>query len=260
MTECARHPGTEAFISCQRCSRPICPDCQIPAAVGFQCPDCVKSAGRSIRQPTTAFGGTAGRAGPPIVTTTLVAIGLLTLLASFVPATRRLLDVLVFAPGAGGAEPWRYVSYAVVGGGTFAPLIALVVLYLLGRECEALLGRSRFLACWLVSTLGGSVVFGLVSAPNATLFGIAGPTVGLAAAWFVLARRQGRSPSVHWMAWALLVLTVIFTPWPALVGCLGFGAAAAAVLAYAPRERRSLGQWGGLLGLLLLLGVVAVFS
>jgi membrane associated rhomboid family serine protease len=36
---CYRHPDRETYVSCQRCGRPICPDCMRPAAVGFHCLD-----------------------------------------------------------------------------------------------------------------------------------------------------------------------------------------------------------------------------
>ena len=41
---CYRHPDRQAWIRCQRCDKPICPDCMRDAAVGFQCPDCVREA------------------------------------------------------------------------------------------------------------------------------------------------------------------------------------------------------------------------
>ncbi|MDQ4055015.1 MAG: rhomboid family intramembrane serine protease, partial [Actinomycetota bacterium] len=54
---CYRHPGRETHIQCQRCGRPICPDCMIDASVGFQCPSCVAEGRKSTRSGRTAYGG-----------------------------------------------------------------------------------------------------------------------------------------------------------------------------------------------------------
>src|SRR6478609_11073362 len=69
--ECYRHPGRETYIACQRCGRPICPDCMQVASVGFQCPECVRE-GRTPA-PRTAFGGQAV-SRLPVVTVTLIAL------------------------------------------------------------------------------------------------------------------------------------------------------------------------------------------
>lgn len=37
---CPRHPGTETYLRCSSCETPICLDCSVEAAVGYQCPDC----------------------------------------------------------------------------------------------------------------------------------------------------------------------------------------------------------------------------
>src|SRR5512143_4045936 len=54
---CYRHPGRETYIRCQRCDRPICPDCMRDAAVGFQCPSCVAEGAKTTRSGRTAYGG-----------------------------------------------------------------------------------------------------------------------------------------------------------------------------------------------------------
>src|SRR5207245_11559103 len=41
---CYRHPDRETGVRCQRCERPICPDCMVPAPVGMQCVECVRGA------------------------------------------------------------------------------------------------------------------------------------------------------------------------------------------------------------------------
>src|SRR5436189_4771283 len=37
---CYRHPDRRAGVTCQRCDRPICPQCMQQASVGFHCPEC----------------------------------------------------------------------------------------------------------------------------------------------------------------------------------------------------------------------------
>ena len=41
---CPRHPDRVSYVSCQRCGRPTCPECQVPAAVGVHCVDCARQA------------------------------------------------------------------------------------------------------------------------------------------------------------------------------------------------------------------------
>src|SRR6476659_6552512 len=47
VTTCYRNPNRRAGVSCQRCDRPICPDCMVQASVGFHCPECTKQAAKS---------------------------------------------------------------------------------------------------------------------------------------------------------------------------------------------------------------------
>jgi dihydrofolate reductase len=57
---CPRHPDRVSYVRCQRCERPVCPECQRPAAVGVQCVDCVREQSRGVRSARTVFGGAVG--------------------------------------------------------------------------------------------------------------------------------------------------------------------------------------------------------
>src|SRR5262249_35686724 len=57
LPRCYRHPHRETGVSCTRCDRPICPDCLRPAAVGFQCPECVAGGNVRARGATAPYGG-----------------------------------------------------------------------------------------------------------------------------------------------------------------------------------------------------------
>ena len=77
---CYRHSDRETYISCQRCGRPICPDCMRQASVGFQCPECVREGHAGARVARTAFGGRVGGSETPVVTITLIAINVVVFL------------------------------------------------------------------------------------------------------------------------------------------------------------------------------------
>ncbi|HKN81461.1 MAG TPA: hypothetical protein VJZ98_09005, partial [Actinomycetota bacterium] len=69
---CYRHPDVQTRVHCTRCERPICPDCMIPAPVGFQCPECVAEARRDFRRGP----GRPLRGGVSVTKALLVAIAI----------------------------------------------------------------------------------------------------------------------------------------------------------------------------------------
>jgi len=193
---CYRHAGRETWVSCTRCERPICPDCMRSAAVGFQCPECVATGARTVRQPRTTFGGRLS-ADTARVTITLLAINIVMyLLQNTVSGlTDRLLliasavtftgDVVGVAHG----EYYRLLTAAFLHGSVLHLLFNMYALFLVGPQLEAAFGRVRFVALYLTAALGGSVASYVFSAPNQGGLGASGAVFGLFAAYYVVARR-----------------------------------------------------------------------
>ena len=256
---CPRHPDRESYVRCQRCARPVCPQCQRQAAVGVQCVDCAGAGAAQVRSAVTVFGGRARLGEPPVVTYVLIGLCVLLNLLQRVPGLE-VTNQLAFAPALAGQEPWRFVTAAFLHatGGPFGLvhiLFNMYALFLVGPYLEHLFGRLRFAALYLLSALGGSVAFELLT-PDVTALGFLSSTVGASGAVFglfgalLVAQRRRRMPLQSVVGVLGINLMIgFFLPgiaWQAHLGGAVVGAAAAAVLAYAPRERRALLQWGGL--------------
>ncbi|KPL83430.1 hypothetical protein SE15_07065 [Thermanaerothrix daxensis] len=40
---CVNHPDRETLLRCNRCERPICPECAVLTPTGYRCKDCVRN-------------------------------------------------------------------------------------------------------------------------------------------------------------------------------------------------------------------------
>ena len=269
---CPRHPDRVAYVRCQRCGRPTCPECQQPAAVGIQCVDCVREGQKSIRMPRTQFGAKVTPDGRPVVTLTIIGICVAVWLLQQV--SPQLTDRLAFVPMLGKTEPWRFLTaaFAHSPGNLLHILFNMYALWILGQYLEPMLGRVRFAALYLVSALGGSVSFLLLASPPVSvaalnnnsswvtsMVGASGAVFGLFGALIVFNRHLGRSSR---QLYVLLVINAVlgFVPgiaWQAHVGGFLTGAAVAAVITgTAPQNRRRL-QLPALAAVLVLLAVAA---
>lgn len=274
VTTCYRHPKVESHVRCTRCDRYICPDCMREAAVGHQCPECVQEGARSVRQARTAFGGRITAA--PTVTYVLIALNVLAYLAEMVrPSVVDRFDMLGTVPpgylpeGVAHGEWYRLLTGAFLHlpptGGTFGILhivMNMVSLWNIGRVVEMQLGRVRYLALYLLSALGGSVLV-LLIAPTTPTLGASGAIFGLGAAYYVMARRLGADMDAvnRFMAGLLLwlVISAWVTSWQGHLGGLLAGGLVTLAYAYAPRDsRRTLVQAGACLALLALLVILAM--
>lgn len=289
---CYRHPAKETYVRCVRCERPICPDCMNAASVGHQCPECVAEGRRTQRPVRTAFGGgVTGQLG--YVTKALIGINAAVLLLSVLsggsgalaggggwggllggytpllgwgadyggdPVRLTQLDDGMLVGGIVQGEYYRMFTSIFLHYGILHLLMNMWALWMLGRNLEAAFGRVRFLALYLISGLGGSVAV-YYFAPDSLTAGASGAIFGLFAGLFLALRRLGRDTS---SVIPIIIINVIFTfavPGISIAGHLGgllAGAAAGAILTYAPPARRTAVQAGGLAALTLLLVVMTM--
>ena len=114
---------------------------------------------------------------------------------------------------------------------------------ILGPSLEGLLGRARFLAIYLVSALGGGVMYYFLAPENYPAVGASGAIFGLFGAWFVVSRR------LHLDTRGIVVLIAInlafsfffhnAIAWQDHIGGLLTGALLTAAYAYAPPRHRT---------------------
>jgi membrane associated rhomboid family serine protease len=196
MQTCYRHADRRAGVICQRCDRPICPDCMRQASVGFHCPECTKTGAQKVVRPAQLL--------RPLVTQILVGINLAIFVAGIGAGLQTRERVIAeggliglgFNPftqeiiGVATGEWYRIVT----GGFLHANLIHvgfnMFILYRLGQALEPALGRGRFLLVYFVSLLGGS--FGvLLIDPNQFTVGASGAVFGIMGAAVAVFRARG---------------------------------------------------------------------
>ena len=269
---CPRHPDRVSYVRCQRCGRPVCPECQRPAAVGVQCVDCVREGQKSVRQGRTIFGGDlAGVGERPMVTLTIIGICVAVFVGQM--AVPRLTNEIAFVPYLGDTEPWRFLTSAFAHSPRQVLHIVfnMYALWIMGQYLEPMLGRARFAALYLVAAFGGSVMYLLLAFPasveemsrgnfgswETAAVGASGAVFGLFGAFLVLQRRLGRSAGPMVATIGINAVHGFVIPgiaWQAHLGGLVVGAACAAVFAYTGRrpeaggtQRASFGvHWVGL--------------
>ncbi|WP_130416969.1 rhomboid family intramembrane serine protease [Xylanibacterium ulmi] len=261
---CPRHPDRVAYVRCQRCGRPACPECQRPAAVGIQCVDCVRDAAKSAPRTTTAVGGRVRR-GRPTVTFTLIGIcAVMFALQLTVPGwTGRFM----YAPVLGVHEPWRFLTAAFLHStGFFGHIIFnMWALYVTGQFLEPVLGRARFTALCVLSALGGSVAVLLLASPAQAVVGASGMVFGLFGAMVPVLRRLGGSAAQIIGLIAINGVIGFLVPgisWQGHLGGLVVGLALGYGFAHAPRERQKLFGWllPAAVALVLVVAVVAKYA
>ena len=240
----------------------------IDAAVGFQCPHCIAEGKKTTRSGRTAYGGLRPT-DASVTSGALIAINAAVWIAITVTggSGSRLVDLLALRPNglcivgesafleraqcAGGGTWWPGVAdgaywQLVTVGFTHVSFVHIAfnmfALWVIGPQLELAFGRVRFLALYFLSLLAGSAVV-LWAAPEfqATV-GASGAIYGLFAALLIVALKVGGDVRQLLILIGINVFITFAIPnisWQGHLGGFLGGAAIAAALVYAPRQRRT---------------------
>ncbi|MCA8884781.1 MAG: rhomboid family intramembrane serine protease [Rhodobacteraceae bacterium] len=104
-----------------------------------------------------------------------------------------------------------FFTYAFLHGGLVHLIVNMIALVSIGTVIVQRIGQKRFLVAYLVSTLGGSIGFGLLSSSPLPMVGASGPLFGLVGIWICwdyLDRRYYGDPL--WVTLRALAFLVIY--------------------------------------------------
>jgi membrane associated rhomboid family serine protease len=262
------------------------------ASVGFQCPDCVAQGHKDTRQARTAYGGLK-RSSSGLVSKILIAINagvwFLILATGWhnSPWFFRLAliprGICVATDHPGNYYPGVHSSSAcsippdgswvgVAAGDWWQPLTSMfthveiihigfnmLALWILGPQLEAVLGRARFTALYLLSGLVGSATVYWFSAETVPTLGASGAIFGLMGALLVIALKVGADLNqlLVWIGinFALTFFAGANISWQGHLGGFVGGIVLAVILAYAPGRHRTQWQVAGFAGVAILVAL-----
>ena len=264
----------------------------VPAAVGFQCPACVKDGLRETRQYQARFGGTQSR-NARITSIVIIVInaavwGIIQLAG---PWRYRVIEFLGLSPvgtclDSTGSNYYPGASSAVcerIANATWIPGVAdgawwqiltsifthvapmhilcnCLTLWFLGPPLEAILGRVRFVVTYLVAGLFGSLAVYWLSGLNTVSYGGSGSLFGLMGALIIIFLKV-KVDVRQILMWLGINIVITFTgasiSWQAHLGGLLGGAILACIWAFTPRGMAKMQWfWIGLTGVVIVAGFV----
>ena len=266
---CYRHPGVITGVHCTRCGRPICTDCMIPAAVGYQCPTCVEDARREFRRgPGRPL--RRGNLSATRILLVLILIGFAIELAvggpqalMTGPSECKLIQLGAMQPILiAHGQLWRLFAAMFLHAGLLHIAFNAYALYLFGTIVERDFGTARFLAIFFVTGLLAGVASYAFGSVGEVGVGASGAIFGIFGAFIAYNfRRRHLAMAAANLRWAmtLIVLNAVLAfgfseiDWRAHVGGLVAGviAGAAAEGVGTPSQRRMIAL-AGFLGLIAL--------
>jgi membrane associated rhomboid family serine protease len=120
----------------------------------------------------------------------LVAVNVVIFLITRRNPAQSYLRFAMIPAGIHSGQWYRLVTAAFLHANTEHILFNMITLLVIGSPVEALVGRVRFVAIYLIAGIGGSVCSYLLSPADIEGIGASGAIFGLFAAYAVLARRH----------------------------------------------------------------------
>ncbi|WP_060934624.1 rhomboid family intramembrane serine protease, partial [Smaragdicoccus niigatensis] len=182
---------------------------------------------REVRE-VRGLGGGRQRSAP-IVTYALIAINVAVFAITVAMAgsvayndTSKLFkDSSLLPLAVADGEVWRIVTSGFLHFGPIHLLVNMLALWIVGRDVEIILGRSRYLAVYFASILGGSAAVMMFQNVLSQTAGASGAIFGLFGAQAVILLRIRQSPGPVLTVIALNVFISITLPGISLMGHLG---------------------------------------
>ncbi|WP_084436369.1 rhomboid family intramembrane serine protease, partial [Aldersonia kunmingensis] len=242
---CVRHPDRPTGLTCVRCGRPACPECLREAAVGYQCVDCVRAGAATVRAPRTVAGATMSTGFTPVVTYALIAINVVVYAITVLQSgsviendrgSQLFRDWALWPPAVADGQLFRLIGSGFLHYGALHLAVNMFALWIVGRDIERVLGRSRYTLVYFVSLLGGSAAV-MALELNAVTAGASGAIFGLFGALGIILLRLRQNPGPIIAIIVINVVISVATPGISLWGHLGglaAGTAAAVALLFVP--------------------------
>jgi len=220
-----------------------------PASVGFQCPECVAEGRKSVRQARTVYGGKV-RPGqqPGTITRALIAINVVVFIITASSGANILsgsagkstiYDRFALVPVQVAHGQWyRLFTAAFLHYGLPHILFNMFALYLVGPQLEAVLGRLRFTALYVLAGVGGGILSLATGPLGEQAAGASGAIFGLFGALYIVARHLNlQTGGIAVTIGANLVFTFAVSniDWRGHVGGLVTGTVIALIIARAPK-------------------------
>jgi membrane associated rhomboid family serine protease len=250
------------------------------ASVGFHCPSCVAEGARDTRSARTAYGGV--RSGNPQLTSIVliaVNVGVWLLILSTGGSSSAWADRLALwredvilrsqegglldVHGVADGAYWQLITSAFTHVEIWHVGFNMLALWVLGPTLEAALGRVRFLVLYLGSALAGSALVYWFTPINSSTVGASGAIFGLMGGLLLVALKvRGNVQMILMWIGLNFLITVVgrgFISWQGHLGGFLGGLAIAAVLIWAPRDRRAAWQVAGVsaVGVAIAVAVIA---